>query len=223
MPMKKIAKKLGVSPASVHLWTADIRISDEHRSRNIRTARAECGRRWAAVNRAKRLGYQAEGRTKARDEDPLHQAGCMLYWAEGSKERGGLTFSNSDRAMVAFFSRFLRGCFGIAVERLSVRLNVYTTNGLSVREIEDSWLEALELPRSCLRAHTLDHFPTSSSGQKKNKLPYGVCTLRLFDTRIAQHIYGAIQEYGGFDEPRWLDGPPRSRQQVTGSPDQQLK
>ena len=28
-------------------------------------------------------------------------------------------------------------------------------------------------------------------------------------TRILQHIYGAIQEYAGFEEPRWLDGPPR--------------
>jgi hypothetical protein len=24
-------------------------------------------------------------------------------------------------------------------------------------------------------------------------------------TRIVQHIYGAIQEYAGFEEPRWLD------------------
>jgi hypothetical protein len=53
------------------------------------------------------------------------------------------------------------------------------------------------------------HFPTSSSGRKTNKLPYGVCTLSIYDTRIAQHIYGAIQEYAGFEEPRWLDGPPR--------------
>jgi hypothetical protein len=28
-------------------------------------------------------------------------------------------------------------------------------------------------------------------------------------TRILQHIYGAIQEYSGIDQPEWLDGPPR--------------
>jgi len=39
-----------------------------------------------------------------------------------------------------------------------------------------------------------------------NRLPYGVCTVGgISQTRIVQHIYGAIQEYGGFDEPRWLD------------------
>jgi hypothetical protein len=41
---------------------------------------------------------------------------------------------------------------------------------------------------------------------RRNKLPYGVCSIRVRrSTRILQHIYGAIQEYAGFDEPRWLD------------------
>ena len=65
------------------------------------------------------------------------------------------------------------------------------------------------LPRSVLRKSFVNPLPTSSSGKKKNKLPYGVCTLTLGRTEILQHIYGAIQEYAGFDEPRWLDGPAR--------------
>jgi hypothetical protein len=55
-----------------------------------------------------------------------------------------------------------------------------------------------------LRKHTLNHMPTSSSGRARNKLPYGVCTVYVHSTRVVQHIYGAIQEYGGFDEPAWL-------------------
>jgi hypothetical protein len=58
-----------------------------------------------------------------------------------------------------------------------------------------------------------NHYPTSSSGKKRRKLPYGVCTLTLAkSTHLVQHIYGAIQEYAGFEEPRWLDGPPRKPQ-----------
>jgi hypothetical protein len=89
---------------------------------------------------------------------------------------------------------------------------VYTGNGLTLREIEDYWLEALKLPRAALREHILNHTPTSSSGKKRNRLPYGVCSIRLLkSTRLVQHVYGAIQEYAGFDEPRWLDGPPIKR------------
>jgi hypothetical protein len=134
----------------------------------------------------------------------------MLYWAEGSKSRNSTVFANSDLPMVVLFVRFLRDAMGVAPEDITVRLNVYLTNGLTLREIEDHWLWALELPRSSLRKPMINHTPTSSSGRKRNKLPYGVCTIRVKrSTWLVQHIYGAIQEYAGFDEPRWLDGPPR--------------
>ena len=114
--------------------------------------------------------------------------------------------------MVVFFVRFLRECFELQADDFTLRLNVYTTNGLTIREIEDHWLWALELRRACLRKHSINHRPTSSSGTRRSKLPYGVCTIRVRkSTRLVQHIYGAIQEYAGFEEPRWLDGPPRGR------------
>ena len=75
---------------------------------------------------------------------------------------------------------------------------------MTIEEIERYWLELLDLPVSCVRKHTLNHMPTSSSGRAKNKFPYGVCTLRVHNTWMVQHIYGAIQEYGGFEEPAWL-------------------
>jgi hypothetical protein len=134
----------------------------------------------------------------------------MLYWAEGAKGRNSLNFVNSEVSMLGLFMRFLRNCLDVPNERITLRLNVYTGNGLSLREIEDYWLDALDLPRSCLRGHTLNHMPTSSSGRKKNRLPHGVAQLRVLkSTHLVQHVLGAIQEHGGFDEPAWLDGPPR--------------
>ena len=106
--------------------------------------------------------------------------------------------------MVRSFAAFLRDSFDVPDEDFVVRLNVYLNNGLTLEEVEDHWLTALDLPRSCLRGHQLNHYPTSSSGRKRS-LPYGVCTLRVRrSTPILQHIYGAIQEYGGFEEPKWL-------------------
>jgi hypothetical protein len=213
MPLKRIAARLRVSVSTVHLWTRDIELTEAQRRRNLTGPRgprsseaiAKSTRTWSEKNRERRRAYQREGRAYAKRNDPLHQAGCMLYWAEGTKHRNRLTFANSDRAMVALFCRFLRECFDVPAQKLTVSLNVYTTNGIGLREIEDHWLWALELPRSCLRKHSLNHKPTSSSGRKRNKLPYGVCAVRLNDTLIVQHIYGAIQEYAGFEEPRWLD------------------
>jgi hypothetical protein len=95
---------------------------------------------------------------------------------------------------------------GDRCRKVSLRLNVYTNNGLSIEEIEEHWLSALDLPRACLRKHSLNHTPTSSSGMAKGRLLYGVCSLTVGSTALVQHIYGAIQEYAGSDEPRWLDG-----------------
>jgi hypothetical protein len=130
----------------------------------------------------------------------------MLYWAEGAKTRNVVKLVNSDRHMVAFFRRFLVDALGIDPMRLRMSINVYTNNGLTIEQIERSWLDLLELPRTCLRKHTLNHMPTSSSGRARGRLPYGVCSLYLNSTEAVQHIYGAIQEYAGFSEPAWLDG-----------------
>jgi hypothetical protein len=40
---------------------------------------------------------------------------------------------------------------------------------------------------------------------RKNKLPYGTCRVVVHDTALVQSIYGAIQEYVGFERPEWLD------------------
>jgi hypothetical protein len=206
--MKVIAKRLGVSPGTVHLWTHDIEIAPEHAARNSRRSRSAFVATWIEKNRARRRRYQHEGRNRARQREPLHLAGCMLYWAEGGKSRNVARLTNSDPHMLRYFRDFLVACFGVKPENFRVRLNVYLGNGKTIREIEDWWLNKLNLPRACIRGHSINSFPTSSSGAKRNKLPYGVCALYLNSTRIVQHIYGAIQEYGGFDEPRWLDGPP---------------
>jgi hypothetical protein len=202
-----------VSVNSAHRWTKDIQLTPEQQERNRRgpggpmnpadvRARAAA---WSTRCRAQRATFQADGRTRAREGEPLHHAGCMLYWAEGTKGRNAVEFSNSDAHMVLLFRRFLTDALAVEPDEIRVALNVYTGNGLSLRAIERHWLAQLELPRSCLRGHMVNHRPTSSSGRAVNKLPYGVCCLRVHSTWAVQHIYGAIQEYAGFEEPRWLD------------------
>jgi hypothetical protein len=129
----------------------------------------------------------------------------MLYWAEGTKARNTIKLANSDPGMIAFFRRFLVHGLRVDPDEIRFSVNVYTSNGLSIEQVEEHWLRVLELRGSCARKHTVDHMPTSSSGRARNKLPYGVCTVAVNSTRLVQHIYGAIQEYAGFDEPAWAD------------------
>src|SRR5688572_16264062 len=95
LPYKRIAGRLGVSVSSVHAWTRAIELTDAQKAFNLRGPRGpqnpDLVRRraeaWAARCREVRRVCQREGRSTARRGDPLHRAGCMLYWAEGAKGR----------------------------------------------------------------------------------------------------------------------------------------
>lgn len=214
MPIKRIAARLGVSPSSVHAWTRDIELTPEQHHQNLVGPRgpanpeavAARAATWRRRNRERRRQFQLEGRDRARIGDALHMAGCMLYWAEGAKNRNTASLTNSDVHMLVFFRRFLHTCFDVGPADITICLNVYLNNGMRIDQVERYWLQALDLPTTCLRGHTLNHMPTSSSGRKKDRLPYGVCKLSVLrSTWLVQHIFGAIQEYGTFEEPRWLD------------------
>ena len=129
----------------------------------------------------------------------------MLYWAEGSKRRNSITFTNADADMVVVFLRFLRTCYGVTDDRVTLSVNCFLENGLTVEAIQDWWLERLDLPPMCLRAPSVNRVSSASKRLKGHILPYGTARLAVHSTFIVQSIYGAIQEYAGVERPEWLD------------------
>jgi hypothetical protein len=128
----------------------------------------------------------------------------MLYWPEGSKSRNCVVFVTTDVARHRAFLRFLRDCCDVAAERITLRVNCHLNNGLSLDEIEAWWLARLDLPPPCLRSATVNR-PSSASRWRRNVHVYGTASVRVDSTFIVQSIDGAIQEYGGFERPDWLD------------------
>lgn len=131
-PYKRIAAQLGVSVGSVHLWTKDIELTAEQKTHNLTgptgpqnpehiRGRAKA---WAARCRRSRERSQQDGRDAAREGDPLHLAGCMLYWAEGAKRRNGIHFTNSDPQMLALFRQFLTESLAVERDEILMTLNL---------------------------------------------------------------------------------------------------
>ena len=194
--------------SSVSLWVRDIVLTADQeahlRSLNPRynnQLRGGTGRRESA--RRIREAAQQQGREMARAGDPLHQAGCLLHWAEGSKSRSTTRLTNSDPDLLRLFRRFLRECYDIPDERITLTGNFHLGNGLTVEEIYGYWLTTLDLPPSALRKPSI--VPPSSDLLKRRRLPYGTVSLTICSVLLTQSIYGAIQEYAGFDRPAWLD------------------
>jgi hypothetical protein len=128
----------------------------------------------------------------------------MLYWAEGDKSQHRVGLANSDPEVVRFFVSFLRVYFDVPDEKLRAHCNLFADHLERQRQVEDHWLEILELPRSSLYRSTVNVYSKHSARKRTNMLPYGTCKLTVGDVRIVQSIYGSIQEYAGFERPEWL-------------------
>lgn len=207
--VKWIADTIAVARSSVSVWVRDIELTEEQEEylRNS-NERREAQKKGAEANvikhRKLREKYQEEGREKAREGDPLHLAGCMLYWAEGSKSRNDVGFVNSDIDLMIYFLEFLRKSLAVPEHKIKFRVNAYLGNDLSKEDIIQFWQNALNLTEENMKKSSFDKKP-SSSKQQGRKLPYGVGEITVSSTRFSQHIYGAIQEYAGIDKPEWLD------------------
>lgn len=207
--VKRIADYLGIAKGSVSTWCRDIVLTEEQKEamyerEEVKEAQLRGSQTNKVMHREKRLGYQAEGRAKAREGDALHLAGCMLYWAEGKKSRVDIGFVNSDADMIILFMRFLRESLHVADENIRARFNCYLNENLTADEVERYWLDLLGLKSTNLTKSRFNAQPISSQ-QKGRKLMYGVCEVSVSSVRHVQHVYGAIQEYAKIERPEWLD------------------
>ena len=107
--------------------------------------------------------------------------------------------------MMRFFADFLRECLNVADEKMRVSCNLFADHERDRRLIEQFWLDTLRLPRSCLRASTVNHYSRDSRRKRLNRLPYGTCLLAVHDTWLVHVIHGSIQELAGFTRPAWLE------------------
>lgn len=176
--MKEIARAVGCTLSSVSHWTRDISLTPEQcaalRSRNP----AINGQLVAAANasraRARRVAFQEEGRRLAHRGDRLHVAGCMLYWAEGSKSRNSVQFVNSDPEMVRYFVTFLRAHFAVPDEKLRLDCNLFADH--IERQLTEQCASA-STPHESSRASTDRSRSTaassSRSGSTEDRRPPG--------------------------------------------------
>ena len=199
--LKKIATQLQTSTSTVSLWVRDIILTSDQQKilqQNNPTHNTQINgsKTFAKKMQQQRKKYQEEGKELAKKMEPLHIKGCMLYWAEGTKNQNACIFTNTDVNMVKLFLSFIKTYFKVNNEDFTIYFNCYVSPTNTIQNIEKYWLDELKLPQQCLRKHQVK----IDASNKKNKLPYGVCTIRCGGVDIVQHIFGAISEYAGITE-----------------------
>ena len=113
--------------------------------------------------------------------------------------------TNSDPALLCLFAKFLRHYFGVPDEKFRVKCSLFADHVERQHAIEQFWLDLLGLPRACLTRSAVNVYSKYSQKKRKGKLPFGTCRIALSRTAALQSIYGAIQEYAGFEREAWLE------------------
>jgi hypothetical protein len=99
-----------------------------------------------------------------------------------------------------YFMRFLREELDLHDMAIKINIHCHTEDADEQQRILNSWLRTLSLPESAAG----NIYVKEGTESRRNRLVNGVCGIRVESTELVQHIYGAIQEYGGFDNPNWL-------------------
>jgi hypothetical protein len=202
----EIAKELKIPKDTIIKWVLDIELTEEHKEAlKQQNPRWEAQQKGGEVNRIKaferRMTAQAIGRQKAKDDSELHLMACILYWAEGAKDRTNLNFINTDVNMLRLFIRFLREEMNVENSLIRLKIWHHTSDETEVARIHQYWLDSLDLP---FDTHIKSYLKIGTDSRKK-RYENGICAIEVSRVEVLQHIYGAIQEYIGFEQPKWGD------------------
>jgi hypothetical protein len=193
MPVKRIARTLGIGVGTSSTWCREIVLSKTAKARlhrNIKAAHAASILFHIKQSQARRQKAFDEGFNRAA-KDEIFRLICALYWAEGSKRDCGFHFCNSDSAMILFVARWLgrestSGKCGLTVV-------FYTGNGISSRSIKKHWKRAFHLmpTRSVFK---LRHATVSKASKRiaKRKIMYGTANIRVNSVDLLYKVLGGI-------------------------------
>jgi len=73
-------------------------------------------------------------------------AGLALYWAEGTKKRGNLAFTNSDPEMIMFAKKWLEEEIGVDAKDFRPRIYINAIHEVRLPIVADYWSKKLGIP-----------------------------------------------------------------------------
>ncbi len=209
--INQIVQLVQASKGSVSTWVRHIQLTDEQKERLMGSCPSmnRGMKEWPDKLKKQAMGsrekYQQLGREMVKINDPLFIAGCMLYWAEGSKTRTQVGFVNSDAGMVRLFIDFLKQCFNVKDNDLRIGCYYYVNDDITCEQVEQHWKNELRLPESCFNKTCSNKVYRKAKTKRAERTKFGTCRIRVHDVKIIQMIYGAIQEFSKHDNPEWVE------------------
>ncbi len=192
----EIMDKLGCAKSSVSIWVRDIQLTTKQKKRlskkgqSLRAIEARRVNRLRNEKAQRNLHYiQAQQSVKALSKSELTYLALGLYWGEGSKtSRGSVSFCNADPQTIQVMKRFYMDVCDVPASKFHVRVAIHPH--LDVLRAEKYWEKISGVPRTQFQKTTMQQ--SRASKGKKDTLPYGTCTLDVYDTKLFLKIMGQL-------------------------------
>ncbi len=197
LSIKNIEKKLGVSRSSVSLWVRDVRLTKKQIKKLYADKKTGSlkGNYIASQNKIKRTkklvekstieGKKEIGKLSFRDK---FITGVAMYFAEGTKSSGNVSFSNSDPRSVKFMADWFRTICKVPEEKF--RCYLYIHDDLDEKKAKEYWSHLIRVPLEQFRKSYI--VKNNTKRLRKVRHIYGVLKLTVSDANLSRKIAGWI-------------------------------
>lgn len=198
--LSEIMEIVPVSKGSLSYWLHDIKLTNRQIGRiKYKNDKIKC--KFIEYNlmkkekalKAKEAIFNSAAREIGKlSREQLRLVGIALYWAEGYRAHAcsSVDFTNSDPEMIKLIMRWFRDVCGVPEERFRVRLQLHGVPEEDKAKVY--WSKITGVPN---KQFTKAYIKTSPSSKNKTGrvLPYGICSVRVFDTALFNKIQGWIK------------------------------
>jgi hypothetical protein len=199
--LKELSKSLHISKSTASLWVRNLQIDSIAQKRLTllsKQARDRAEFRWKQYRKSRDTEIEViakksmlKWRTTQENSQIL---ASLLFWAEGSKDLGNISFMNSDPVMVKTFLGLLRKSFVLDETKFRVLLHLHEYH--DEVEMKDYWSKITQIPidqfsKTYIKAHTRTRIHPDYKG---------CCKIKYYDSHIARvlaAIYNSLAKLIG--------------------------
>lgn len=203
LSIKEIQRQLKVSRSSVSLWVREIKLTQKQIKKlyfNKKKGKLK-GSYIAAMNKIKtreelikkliREGRKEIGRLSKRDR---FIAGIAMYYGEGGKTDGDVSFANSDPRLIRFMIGWFREFCDISNKKF--RGNLYIHDNLNEGRAKKFWSDLTKIPCSQFtKTYVVKNNPYRL---RKVKHVFGVFRIKVSNVNLHRKIMGWMKGLVGY-------------------------
>jgi hypothetical protein len=187
--LAEIAEILKISKSTASVWLQNVKISKAGQSRlrdKVREAQINGGQvkhrqKLASIEKIRNHSQEIIKSLKLSKTD-YKVFSALLYWCEGSKDRGAVCFMNSDPSLIKTFLLFLRQGFQIDESKFRVCLHLHKYHQ-SKQEIK-YWSRIAGIASK----QFLKIYQKENTGKRQKENYHGCASVRYHDVKVLDEL-----------------------------------